>query len=57
MGVGAQENRERKGYGSRERGGWRVSVLKGLEEGRHRIGHLFTAPILKVECLISDRIL
>ena len=55
--MGAQENRERKGYGSRERGGWGVSVLKGLEEGRHRTGLLFTAPILKVECLISDRFL
>ena len=32
-------------------------VLKGLEGGRNRIGHLFTAPILKVDCLISDRFL
>ena len=55
--MGAQENRERKGYGSWESGGWGVMVLKGLEEGRNRIGHLFTVPILKVQCLISDRFL
>ena len=34
-----------------------MRVLKGLKEDPHRIGHLFTAPILKVECLISDRFL
>ena len=55
--MGAQENRKRKGYGSRERGGWGLRVPKGLEEGRNRIGILFIAPILKVECLISDRFL
>ena len=31
--------------------------LKGLEEGRNRIGLPFTAPILKVQCQISDRFL
>ena len=55
--MGAQENREQKGYGSRESGGWGVRVLKGLEEGRNRIGLPFTAPTLKVQCLISDRFL
>ena len=56
-GAGAQENRKRKGCGSWESGGWGVRVLKGSEEVRNRIGHLFTAPILKAECLISDRFL
>ena len=56
-GVGAQKNRERKWYGSRERGGWGVRVLKRLKEDRNRIGLLFTAPILKVQCLIWDRFL